>query len=299
MVKLRALSACLAVLFSVVNAYADEDVIMRQVFGQACDARQRGDDARTAENRAVDKAGLDAVKKAGIIQDYAQNLNEQALNLISYRIIDEYLFDSEHQKTTEDSKQVCVEMSARLEMTPDDLVELINEYKYSAGPTEVEIKEAVEEVQQQIQFKPQNLNEKKLLYIKPLKFWNGVETANYANTLRESFASSSYFFVTDNQDMADYILMPSVEEAKVDAVDSQNRKMKMVVLLDIIATHDNSFDMLHEQQNHFILFAADKDEQKMADTLIKKLLVRGATSLLPQLDKKIGQSLESEKLLGK
>jgi hypothetical protein len=280
-------------------AYADEDIILRQVAGEACDARQADDDARTAENRALDKAGLDAVRKSGVVQEYYQNLSEQALNLISYRIIDEYLSEIEHQKTKDDATQVCVKMNAQLEITTDELVELINEYKYSAVPTEAQIAEITEEVKQQTQFKPQNLNDKKLVYIAPLKFWNDLETDNYKSVLRDALEHSEYFFVTEDEKMADYVLKPLVDEAKVDAIDAKHRKMKMILLLDLEAPNDKDFGALQEEQKHFILFAADKSEQQVADTLIKKLLSRAATAMVTKLDKQIERRLEEEKLHGK
>ena len=289
-----------AVICTVCNiANADEDIILRQVTGAACDARQADDDTRTAENRALDKAGLDAVRKSGVVQEYYQNLSEQALNLISYRIIDEYLSEIEHQKTKDDALQVCVKMNAQLEITPDELVELINEYKYSAVPTEEQIVEIAEEVKEQTQFKPQNLNDKKLVYIAPLEFWNDLKTANYTPILRESLKNSDYFFVTEDEKMADFVLKPLVDEAKVDALDAKHRKMKMILLLNLEAPNDKNFAPMQEEQKHFILFAADKSEQQVADTLIKKLLERAATAMLTKLDKQIERQLEEEKLLGK
>ncbi len=301
MVKKIALGLGTAAVISAVCgvAYADEDIILRQVAGEACDARQADDDARTAENRALDKAGLDAVRKSGVVQEYYQNLSEQALNLISYRIIDEYLSEIEHQKTKDDATQVCVKMNAQLEITPDELVELINEYKYSAVPTEEQIVEIAEEVKQQTQFKPQNLNDKKLVYIAPLKFWNDLETDNYKSVLRDALEHSEYFFVTEDEKMADYVLKPLVDEAKVDAIDAKHRKMKMILLLNLEAPNDKDFGALQEEQKHFILFAADKSEQQVADTLIKKLLSRAATAMVTKLDKQIERRLEEEKLLRK
>jgi hypothetical protein len=75
--------------------------------------------------------------------------------------------------------------------------------------------------------------------------------------------------------------------------------MKMILLLNLEAPNDKNFTALQEEQKHFILFAADKNEQQMADMLIKKLLSRAATSMVIKLDKKIEQQLEEEKLHGR
>ena len=298
MVKFAIFGLGLALVTVAGDAQADEDIIMRQVTAEACDYRLADDDVHTAENRALDKASLLAVKSTNTVQEYYPNISEPALNLISYRIIDEYLFDATHEITSDSKERICVKMSAELEMTPDDLVELINEYKYSVSLSEAQVAEVAEEVKEQTQFKPQNLNEKKLLFIQPLHFWNDEETENYIPLLREQLSNSDYFLVTDDEKMTDYILTPEVEEAKVDIVDEKNRKMKMVLVLKINAINDVLFEPLEEQQNHFILFGAGKNEQLMADMLIRKLLARAAITAAHRLDKYIAHWLEEEKLRG-
>ncbi|MBR6356073.1 MAG: hypothetical protein IKR92_04375, partial [Alphaproteobacteria bacterium] len=72
---------------------ADYGIISQDVTADACDERQVNDDKKTAENRAVDKAGLSAVKLAGFIQKLYPDLSASALDLISYQIIDEYMTD--------------------------------------------------------------------------------------------------------------------------------------------------------------------------------------------------------------
>lgn len=70
--------------------------------------------------------------------------------------------------------------------------------------------------------------------------------------------------------------------------------MKMIAELEIIARRDDNFLPLNERQNHFILFAASKNEQEVADTLIRKLLSRAATALMQKMDKYIENSIENK-----
>ena len=69
------------------------------VEADACDDRQQDFDKQTMEYRAVDKASLIAVKSAGIIQKYGENLTPSVVDIIAYRLIDEYLANVEHNIT--------------------------------------------------------------------------------------------------------------------------------------------------------------------------------------------------------
>lgn len=295
MVKSFALGIVAAFIALIGTAKADEDMLVRKIEADACDERLAGDDLQTAENRAIDKASLAAVKTSGLIQGYYENLSDMALNLISYRIIDEYLFDLKHQVTLDDEKQVCVHVEADLEMAPEDLHVLVAEYKASAPIDKVEIAQIAEDVQQETQFKPQSLTEKKLLYIKNLRFWNEVETNIYRQLLQEQLVGSDYFYVTDDISIADYVLEPYVEVVHVDKVDEKNHKMQVSLTLTVQNLHNSEFTPLTDQQNHFILFAADNDEQQVADTLIRKLLTRSAISMAKKVDKQLSDILEKQK----
>lgn len=294
-VKSFALGIVAAFIALIGTAKADEDMLVRKIEADACDERLAGDDLQTAENRAIDKASLAAVKTSGLIQGYYENLSDMALNLISYRIIDEYLFDLKHQVTLDDEKQVCVHVEADLEMAPEDLHVLVAEYKASAPIDKVEIAQIAEDVQQETQFKPQSLTEKKLLYIKNLRFWNEAETNIYRQLLQEQLAGSDYFYVTDDISIADYVLEPFVETSHVEGIDAHNRKMQIRLLLNVVAANNKDLPLISEQQNHFILFTADKDEQQVADTLIRKLLLRAAISVSAQINTQLANILEKQK----
>ena len=277
------------------TARADEDMLIRQISADACDTRLSGDDAKTAENRAIDKAGLAAIKTSGLIQSYYPKLSDMTLNLIAYRIIDEYLYDVTHEVTLDDNQQVCVHLDASLELPPEDLHVLAAEYKSSAIITDTQTLQIAQEVQQETTFKPQNLNEKKLLYVSPLQFWNDVTTNNYITDIKQHLIGSDYFYVTDDKSMADYTIEPYVETAHVDNVDAKNRKMEVMLELRLSALQDENFNPLIEKQSHFILFAAENDEQQVADTLIRKLLSRAATNMADKINRVMAERLEQHK----
>ena len=83
-----------------------EDIAQKQPGeADACDDRQNGDDKETALNRGIDKACLSAIKLSGIIQKQNDKIYASVLDVISYHIIDNYLYDVEHEITYEDSKR--------------------------------------------------------------------------------------------------------------------------------------------------------------------------------------------------
>lgn len=296
---LKSLLTTLSVAYLAGDACAQpEGVISRKVEANACDNRQVGDDKNTAENRALDKAGLAAVKLSGIIQQNYPELKTDALDIVAYRIIDEYLFNSKHEVTLSDGERVCVKMSADMEITPDELYVLVREYKDSDSP-QADVEAIAEKVNSETTFKPQNLNEKKLLYIEKMIFWNGESTTHYRDFLAGLFSHSEYFYVTDNRDIADYIVRPKLLKADVYEVDKTHHKMEMQIELEASTRLVSDLDEINERQNHFILFAADRDEQEISDNLLRKLLTKASEQASKKIDKYIASKLEKDKVHGK
>ena len=279
------------------RAYGNETIAQR-VSADACDDRMVDDDEQTAENRAVDKAGLSAIKLSGIIQRHNPELSANAIDTIAYRVIDEYMVNVAHAVKFSDANRVCVKLVADVEMTSDDLEKLIEEYKDSDSPAE-QIAEVVRQVEEDTTFKPQSLSEKKLLYIGKMIFWNGNETDHYTDFLTGLFSNSEYFYVTRDKNISDFVLIPRLIRSEVDEINRNNHKMQMSVELELNIPRDKSFAPLNEQQNHFILFAGDKDEQKVADELLRKLLSKAAKEMSRKIEKYSAAHLEMEKLKGK
>ena len=95
------------------------------------------------------------------------------------------------------------------------------------------------------------------------------------------------------------MVTPSLKKAEVDKIDANNHKMKMLIEIQVDATNEKDFKTIKQEQNHFVLFSADKDEQQVADTLIKKLLARAAKEVDGKLNRHIQNELEKNKVLGK
>lgn len=276
-------------------ARANDEFIAQNVSADACDDRLVDDDEHTAENRAVDKAGLSAVKTSGIIQRHHPELSANAIDTIAYRIIDEYMVNMSHAIKFSDSDRVCVKFMADVEMTSSDMEKLIEEYRDSDAPAE-QVAQVVKKVEESTAFKPQTLQDKKLLYIRKMVFWNGNETDHYKDLLTGLFSNSEYFYVTEDESIADFVVTPRLAKSEVDEIDRSNHKMQMAVELEVFSPTNNAFAPMQERQKHFILFASDKDEQKIADDLLRKLLTKTSKELGRKLDNYSATSLENSKI---
>lgn len=283
-----------AVLLPTENTQAVEnEVITRFVTADACDERQPTDDKQTAENRAVDKASMFAVKLSGIVQKLHPELSASALDIISYRIIDEYLLNAQHRVTIADETHVCVNLEATVEIMPQDIHKLVEEYKNSDA-TEIQTSEIADQINDSTSFKANTLQDKKLIYINPMSMWNGEDTNHYKDLLNGLLSHSDYFYITDNKDTADYIITPSLSRAEVNKIDKDHHKMQMLVELTAESNHDNNFEPINIKQNHFILFPANKNEQEVADTLIRKLLSRASSEISNKIDKYLSFKIEKD-----
>ncbi|MBR6356207.1 MAG: hypothetical protein IKR92_05075, partial [Alphaproteobacteria bacterium] len=195
-------------------------------------------------------------------------------------------------------ERVCVKLEAMVELTTEELARLVEEYRNSDAPAE-QIAEVVEEVNQKLAFKPRTLSDKKLLYIRNMVFWNGDETNHYKDLLTGLFSHSQYFYVTDDEKLADFTVTPRLKKADVDEIDKHNHKMQMQVELEVLSRTIEEFSPIAEHQNHFILFAADKDEQKIADDLLRKLLSKAANDASAKIDNFEAKRIENAALNGK
>lgn len=263
------------------------EVIFEKIGADACDDKHSDDDVKMAENRAIDKASLSAVKLSGVIQKQHPNLGTHSLDLITYRIVDEHLEDVEKDVTLNDENRVCVKIHANLRISEDELNELIHEYKRNEVIEGTEVVEVAEKVQDKIRVRPSNEQDRKLVYIDDMVMWNDSHTDHYTPYLTELFSHSEYYYVTQNKALADFVIIPELAKADVDVLDEKNHKMHMVVKLSVEDQNEKAIEGLGDQQNHFTLFEANDNEQNVADKLIIKLLNRSVVNINNLLEKQI------------
>ena len=271
---------------------SNEGVVSQQLQADACDNRQPQDDLHTTENRAVDKAAMAAVKTSGIIQKQYPDLSSSALDMVAYRIIDEYLLNQRHKITLSDDERVCVKFESDLEITNAEIEALAEEYTNKVAD-DIQVAEIAEQVEKNTSFKANSLQDKKLVFIQPLNMWDGTETNHYYEFLYGLLSQSEYFYVTDDESIADYVITPKLTRAEVSDMDDKHYKMQISVELETISHNDTEiFEPIITEQNHFILFSSDQKEQEIADNMIRKLLTKASQSTQRKLDKYLSKTLE-------
>ena len=88
------------------------------------------------------------------------------------------------------------------------------------------------------------------------------------------FVKSDYFYITDNPELADFIINSKILRAKVDPVNSNTNRLQMVVSVESENTDNKEKETEH--QNRFVLFNSADNEQKVAAKLMKQLLEKAS-----------------------
>ena len=139
--------------------------------------------------------------------------------------------------------------------------------------------------------KPQPLDEgdnKALVFVRPMAFFDNTNSEAYADFIKQWFANNDAFLVTDNQELADYVVSPRVLRAKTDSINRETNRLQMVVAMDV--EFAASGKKITEHQNRFVLYQNDENEQQTAYNLMKKLFTNTceilAKSMLYQERKK-------------
>lgn len=122
------------------------------------------------------------------------------------------------------------------------------------------------------------VNDKRaLVYVAPTEFFNNTQSEKHARILKHVFAKNEYFYVTEQKNLADYIIKSKVLRAKVDPINSSTNRLQMVVSVEVEFVDDKTSSTEH--QNRFVLFSSDENEQKTAFNLMKKLFQKAGTSI--------------------
>ena len=95
------------------------------------------------------------------------------------------------------------------------------------------------------------------------------------------FADVDGYRLVDNPQSAMYAFYPKVLKAKVDSLNSQTKRIQMVVSLQLFVKDSNiSFS---EHQNRFVLFESSEKEQEIAQKLLHKLLRKAGRKLFDKV----------------
>lgn len=130
-----------------------------------------------------------------------------------------------------------------------------------------------------------NESQRRLIYIAPTEFFDNTTSTAHAAILKKVFDKNDYFFLTDKEELADYIITSKLLRAKVDPINSNTNRLQMVVMV-AAKISDDSFST-SEHQNRFILFASNEDEQQVAGKLMQKLFEKAGEKVLDKVENDI------------
>lgn len=253
------------------------------IYGNACEKVIEGESKASTRVRAADKAVFLGVKKLPELARVKSILNEHDVNVLVYRLVDEYIEDLSSSTVSSDAGKVCVEINGYL---PPEAIEKVQaefikaEKPLKEAAPEV-VAEVASEVKREVDIKPVNPESLALVYIGPLEYYNGAKSNKYSKMLQEQFAGNQYFYLTEDAEIADYVITPKVLKAKVDNLDAAHKRLQMVVSLEITGLKNET---VNEYQNRFVLFGAEENEQQTAARLLNKLIETAGANVLRKIE---------------
>lgn len=253
------------------------------IYGNACEKVIEGESKASTRVRAADKAVFLGVKKLPELARVKSILNEHDVNVLVYRLVDEYIEDLSSSTVSSDAGKVCVEINGYL--PPEAIEKVQTEFIKAEKPLKEAAPEVVaevaSEVKREVDIKPVNPESLALVYIGPLEYYNGAKSNKYSKMLQEQFAGNQYFYLTEDDEIADYVITPKVLKAKVDNLDAAHKRLQMVVSLEITGLKNET---VNEYQNRFVLFGAEENEQQTAARLLNKLIETAGANVLRKIE---------------
>lgn len=284
----------------------DPDIIT--LYSSVCEAIRPEESTSSTRMRATDKACFKALENIGDLSSYRSQYDDHKYNLLIYKLVDTYLEDLTTRTTSQNELKVCVEITGFLnknnissaaaelaetqqEAYPEKL-EIEKEALTMPSPNglppkpEIKIDEKVAIEQAEIADLPSSVskaqdNTKTKIFIESTKFFNNTSTNAFQHNIAQVLEERPDIIITTGTNDADYIIKTKVLRAKVDPINKQTNRLQMVIAIELQSTKDD-FKLL-EHQNRFILFENSEDEQSVASGLLKKLLKKATSQILPKI----------------
>lgn len=229
---------------------------------------------------AYDKAAFIAVKKSEYMQKKAAGLNDHNYDVLSYKLADSALNDVSVITTRDDAEKICLELSGYLNTKKADAV-LKEENTKETAPGNIQ--KIAREVNTLLPMSAEeNDTAIPLLYIKNVEFYNHTTTAAYTEKLAQKLSFEPRVLVTENEELADYFIVPKLLQAKMEKIDEDNSRFSMSAVVELQKTGGIVVDS--EQQNRYIIISKKEDTQEIAQKLMVKLLEDALDALSGKLN---------------
>lgn len=296
----------------------DDDVI--PIYGNACE-KIKGDEAKsTARVRVTDKASFLAVSSVLSVMEYKNELNEHDFNVMVYSLVDNSVEDMAVRTTKQDNENICVEVTGYInkdsivsafdnaavkepadKTAKESMTEIVNEVNKSYSDSEIDGKhkpgvipptdeatlEKYKAPVQETAPQPKQIaiaadDKRGLVYVAPTEFFNNTQSEKHAKILKQLFSKNDYFYITNQKDLADYIVKSKVLRAKVDPINSSTNRLQMVISVEVEFVENKT--SATEHQNRFVLFSSEESEQEAAFKLMKKLFEKAGETIKRKIE---------------
>lgn len=293
--------------------FADENAI--SVYAKACEPIRSGEARSGARVRATDKASFKAIENITALSDSRTQMQPHDFNVLVYHLVDNYLEDMAVRTLEQSAERICVEVTGYL--SPQNIEKALHaqESSQTAAPEDegsfaeeaasLDLESSLDDLPEPVSElppKPQPKIREEIAYetaaprkdtpaaaaetqtvvfVDRTKFYNGTDTNAFYGDIQQALGENPDIKTTSSKTGADYVLKSQVLRAKVDPINKQTNRLQMVVQLELINTAGGA--PVTEHQNRFILFQSDDDEQKVAASLMKKLLGKGCHQLIPKI----------------
>ena len=133
-----------------------------------------------------------------------------------------------------------------------------------------------------------------LVFVRPVTFFDNTQSAEYAQMIKDWFAENNDFLLTDNEELANFVLTPKVLRAKTEPINNETNRLQMVISLEMKMTDNNKTQTEH--QNRFVLYENSDNEQQVAYNLMKKLFTNAVEVLAKTMLYKQGKPQQAAAL---
>jgi hypothetical protein len=110
-----------------------------------------------------------------------------------------------------------------------------------------------------------------------MEYYNHTKTSAYTGKINEQLSLEPNIITTDNEELADFYLVPKLLLSKIERINSENSRYSMSVALELWAKGGVLINT--ERQNRYIIIENSQNPQEIAKKLLLKLLEDAVNNL--------------------
>ena len=120
-----------------------------------------------------------------------------------------------------------------------------------------------------------------LIYVEDMEYYNHKTTKAYTQKITDKLSLMPEITVTNNKDLADYILYPKLLQSQIEQINSANNRYNMSIAVELQTKNGNT--VTREQKNRYIIIESAKNPQEIAKKLMQKLLEEALNDLSAEI----------------